>query len=490
MASINWRGESARILVSNGYRMKDGKRVKNTETMTWTPPEGMSQKRIYAEVLKVAFEFENKVKNGHYLDGEKITFAEFCERWFSDHAEGKLKPKTIQEYHALLDGRILPAIGHHTLAKLQPAILIKFVKALQEPGLNASIKYKAKPKIRETWKASGKKLAEVGISDQTLTSILNGRNVNQASAEKFSKALKKKVKDLFVPAEKPKDLSANTVNHYFRCISTILSTAVEWQVIEANPCDRVATPTIVQKKIKYLELDQSLALIETAKKLDDLQIQTAILIFLYTGLRLGELAGLQWNDFDLKNGVITAERAIQYIRKMSLIITDTKTDSSERFFSISDDLVDQLRKYRSFCLERQLKAGDRWQAKARKLHEEERQQLEAEGKKPLPKFKPVAWLFTNDKGLPLHPSTIYHWIKPYLVEHGYPDMTIHGLRHTNISLMLAQGVDLVTASHRAGHAKPSTTANIYAHFIKKPDKAAAEKINDIFKSAEQKSGNA
>ena len=58
-------------------------------------------------------------------------------------------------------------------------------------------------------------------------------------------------------------------------------------------------------------------------------------------------------------------------------------------------------------------------------------------------------------------------------------MTVHGLRHTNISLMLAQGIDLITASRRAGYAKSSITADIYAYAMKKSDEAAADKLDAL-----------
>ncbi|MDR0468839.1 MAG: tyrosine-type recombinase/integrase, partial [Peptococcaceae bacterium] len=55
----------------------------------------------------------------------------------------------------------------------------------------------------------------------------------------------------------------------------------------------------------------------------------------------------------------------------------------------------------------------------------------------------------------------------------------HSLRHTNISLMIAAGVDLRTVSGRAGHASMTTTSNIYAHQIQSADARTAEKIGNI-----------
>jgi len=484
MAAIIKRGKSYRIVVSCGYDSKGNKLP--PETMTWKPGPGMTEKQIKKELAKIADDFEEKVKNGLYLAGEKITLAEFAEIWFENYAKQNLKPKTQQEYKALLNNRILPALGHHVLARINPALLVKFQTALQEPGQNMIVKYRAKPGINEIWKASDLKEAAVKIERHTFKSMLEGKNINLSTAEKFATAVQLPVTQLFEVASAPKKLSANSVQHHMRCISTILSTAVEWQMIVANPCERVKPPKIVRKKIKFLEIEEAKSLIEAATKLDDMRVKTAVLLFLYSGIRKGELAGLQWNsDVDLENSVITVNRTLQYIDKIGLVIGPPKTEEGEREITISSNLVDYLKSYKIWQIQERLKVGDQWQKGDREKWLSEGTEHDPHEPKD---WQPVDWMFTNWRGYPLHPSTIYHWIKDFLKENNHPLMTVHGLRHTNISLMLAEGVDLITASKRAGHAKPSTTADIYAHALKKPDRAAAEKLNTLLSSHKKKSG--
>ena len=66
-----------------------------------------------------------------------------------------------------------------------------------------------------------------------------------------------------------------------------------------------------------------------------------------------------------------------------------------------------------------------------------------------------------------------------------PHITVHGLRHTNASLMIANGTDIKTVSKRLGHANVTTTGNIYTHAIKSADELAADKLTDIFKKQKQ-----
>ena len=58
-------------------------------------------------------------------------------------------------------------------------------------------------------------------------------------------------------------------------------------------------------------------------------------------------------------------------------------------------------------------------------------------------------------------------------------ITLHSLRHTNASLMIANGTNVRTVSARLGHAQTSTTTNIYAHVIQSADAAASAAIGSI-----------
>ncbi len=179
----------------------------------------------------------------------------------------------------------------------------------------------------------------------------------------------------------------------------------------------------------------------------------AILIFLYTGIRKGELSALEWSDIDFDAKTITIQRNMQYIRKIGLVTNSTKTESGERIISMSQSLAEFLKSYKAWQAEQRLKVGKDWVDRNR--------------------------LFTRFNGDFIAPSTVYHWVKDFMVKNGFPDMHVHAMRHTNISLLLSQGVDLITASRRAGHSRASTTANIYAHALRRPDEAAAEKLESL-----------
>ena len=79
------------------------------------------------------------------------------------------------------------------------------------------------------------------------------------------------------------------------------------------------------------------------------------------------------------------------------------------------------------------------------------------------------------------PSTFTFRFKKILREGNLPDnLNVHSLRHTNASLLIAAHVPVTAVSGRLGHAKTSTTTDIYAGFIRSADAAASDALTDVF----------
>ena len=94
-------------------------------------------------------------------------------------------------------------------------------------------------------------------------------------------------------------------------------------------------------------------------------------------------------------------------------------------------------------------------------------------------------LLVNDEGKIIYPNLYRIWLKKILKKANLKDVTVHSLRHTNITLMLTSGVDLRTVSARAGHARTSTTTDIYSHFIRNSDERASKIIDNIFQEKDE-----
>ena len=252
MASIEKRGNSYRIVVSCGLDSA-GKQIK--KSMTWTPSPGMTAKQTEKELKRQEALFEEKCRTGQVLD-QQIRFSEFVEVWWERYAKQQLKEKTLAGYKGLLE-RILPAIGHIRLDRLQPQHLLEFYENLAEEGVKQGEKYhcnidlKALLRERKQTKVALAQVAGVGVT--VLNSITQGKNVSQESADRISSALQIPMEKLFAVINHRTKLSEKTILHHHRLISAILQVAVQWQVIPSNPCMRVKAPRVQRKEARYLE---------------------------------------------------------------------------------------------------------------------------------------------------------------------------------------------------------------------------------------------
>ena len=79
----------------------------------------------------------------------------------------------------------------------------------------------------------------------------------------------------------------------------------------------------------------------------------------------------------------------------------------------------------------------------------------------------------------MHPDTLSGWFRKFIARSGLPDISVHSLRHTNATLLIAGGTAVTTVAKRLGHANASTTTKIYAHAIRSADEAAAETLENL-----------
>ena len=257
----------------------------------------------------------------------------------------------------------------------------------------------------------------------------------------------------FEPINADAHLSGKTLLHHHRLISSILQTAVQWQVIIANPCDRVKAPRAESAKPKFLDEVGATQLLEFLDYEDDIQFVTAIKLSLYTGFRRGELCGLEWSDIDLEKNIIHICRSSLYLPDRGIYTDETKNETSTRTIKVPLTVIATLNDYKTWQTEYRTSVGDQWIEHDR--------------------------LFTSWNGLPIHPDTLTGKFKKFIKKYNLPPINIHSLRHTNATLQIAGGVNLVTVAKRLGHANAATTTKIYAHAIRSADAAASEVLENI-----------
>lgn len=78
-----------------------------------------------------------------------------------------------------------------------------------------------------------------------------------------------------------------------------------------------------------------------------------------------------------------------------------------------------------------------------------------------------------------------HWWSDWRDKNGFGGLKFHELRHTQATMLLANGVDAKTVQTRLGHANPSITLSWYAHAIPEKDREAAEMVGALFSEQQQ-----
>lgn len=449
MATIKKRGNSYLIRCYDGYD-QNGKQIERT--MTWKIPEGMTERKAEKEAAHQAALFEERVRTGQTAE-KKIKFADFANKWFTDYAEVQCRPKTVARYRGLME-RINPAIGHIYLDRLRPTHLTAFYKELGQvrkvPNYTISIDLKAFLKAQKITQT--KLAADAQICTGTVKSIITGNSASEETAKKIADALGTDMNKLFQPSGDPQPLSGQTILHYHRLISVILQTAVEWQYIPANPAERVKAPKAGNQEAEYLDDKQAIQLLELLAD-QPIHYRTAVEVLLFTGMRRGELMGLEWQDIDFDNQTITIQRSLQYLPDVGVFKDETKTKSSHRVIKVPTTAIMSLRNYQREQRKLFFKLGQPWSESGQ--------------------------VFLNQYGFPMHPDTLTSWFGDFIKTTDLPQIHIHSLRHTNATLQIANGVSVTTVAGNLGHSNANTTTKVYAHAIQSAAAASAQMMDNL-----------
>ena len=391
--SIEKRGKNSyRLSCLAGYNLQ-GKPIKKTKTVHGT------KKEAEIELAK----FVADVQNGMVIEGKSLKFSEFTEIWKRDYGSKELAPSTYKRYCRMLETRLLPYFGHFYVNKIKPTDIMQFYDLLS----------------------------------------------------KDTQLVRKKDND---GNKTLKPLSGKTILEHHRLLRAMLHKAVYWQVIVSNPAERVQPPKAKKPKRKYYDDDQCKILLENLEQLDEEQIKykTAIILTVFTGVRLGELMGLEWNDIDFRNGIVSINRSSQYLADTGVFTKVPKTESSIREIAIPDFVISLIEEYKLWYEEQKSLYGELWINSNR--------------------------LFVQADGKPMHPSTISKWFVKFIGQIGLPVINFHGLRHTNATLLIAQNIDVAVVAARLGHAQITTTFNFYVHPIIAHNKKAGFALENLLLS--------
>jgi integrase len=168
---------------------------------------------------------------------------------------------------------------------------------------------------------------------------------------------------------------------------------------------------------------------------------------LRTGMRRGELMGLKWEDIDLAGGFLNIRRSLSWAGG-TFRFYDPKSFASRRKIVLPKECIESLKRNKARQDFERREAGHQWT------------ELEL--------------VFTKRNGKPLDQVWLHHNQKGICEMAGVRYIRFHGLRHTCATLLLEQGVELITIQKLLGHSHIHTTADIYSHIRLRTNRSSIE----------------
>ena len=313
----------------------------------------------------------------------EMKFGAWMDYWFNTYSKGKLNEYTQQTYWYRIYMQIIPKIGDTPLNQVTTGTLEKFYSELKKRG-----------NLDDT---DGEK----GLADST------GRSIHA------------------------------------HCLAA-LEKAKNDGLIRQNPADFCRLPPKKNPEVAVLTPAEMQRLLIQAQEDGFYEM---FLLDISTGLRRGELLGLQWDDIDFKKCELRVNKQVRYDKKV-LKITEPKTKAANRTIVLPKELIEVLKEYK--------------------------QRVKSK------------WLFPSpvkSEDVPRDPTACRKSLDKILVRAGCKHVPFHALRHTFATQSLRYGMDIKTLASVIGHESVETTLNVYSHVTDEGMRTAAKTIDRALSSA-------
>jgi len=341
---------------------------------------------------RAAVDFEAEINRGNIAPSTGLRVAEFAQLWLDDHVRVNLVPKTQVAYKQHLNDHILPFIGAVKLKDLKPVHISRLYASLQ--GLEQG-------------------------------------------------------------GHRKGHLSAKTLSNIAGVLNRMLNDAVRWGYIPFNPAGRVERPRKLQKEAVCYDDRDIEALLTALSDLPPAESKYRVIVYiaLFTGMRLGEIMGLEWSDVDLVRSRVSVRRISQYVTGQGVITKAPKTKKSTRTITIPVILTTVLKQYQNEWMARRNQLDDLWRGTER--------------------------LFATDEGEAMHPLTPSKWWARFVTRAQLPPMNFHGLRHSSATYLFQNGANIEAVSARLGHRDATTFLKVYSHLFRSSDEEASAVFDNI-----------
>ncbi|MCA0754932.1 site-specific integrase [Paenibacillus sp. N4] len=333
--------------------------------------------RTRTEAKKERDALSADLNRGQYIDPTKVTYGEYFADWLA--GRDNIEASTREMYQSYFNKHISKHLGSIQLSKLSALDIKKFITHLRTKGINDEPGF------------------EKGLGDESVKRIYSVVDASLNSAESF-------------------------------------------ELITRNPTAKIpkGEKPKVEKKERQIWDNDSVKLVLASSK-GTTRFWIAYFLAIMTGMRQGEILGLQWADVDFEKATIRVRRSL---RKNKTEFKSVKNASSVRVISISPLTVGFLKEHRDI--------------------------IEMEKKKLGRLYQDNDLVVCSSKGTPAYASKVlekwYDICDKYKPAHE-PRITYHDLRHQSASIMLNEREDIRVVSKRLGHSTVAQTLNTYSHLL-------------------------
>ena len=281
---------------------------------------------------------------------------------------------------------------------------------------------------------------------------LGSRKLTELRPEHFRQLYAELRKEISPATKNP--LSEATVEGVHACLCGIPSDAMEGGFLDHNPAWRTYRYSGKRKERVIADVETTQKLIAALEN-ESIKYETYFKLLIATGMRRGECCGLKWCDINYGERSIHIRRNVVKLTGEEIIVKEPKTRAGVRYVYFSAELESLLKEYREYCKHE----ADAYEGY--KLSDDD-------------------FIFRRlDSQLPMTPSTFTWRFKLILRKNNLPEkLNVHSLRHTNASLMIANGADVATVAALLGHSQVSTTLDIYTHAFDKNKREASRQLHE------------
>lgn len=407
MANMRKRGENSWTFTVDIGVNANGSKIREFKTIKVTDPTLLrAPKRLQDYLDTELAHFKVQALSGSYRKPGKLKLSEFLNDWESSFVNVHLEEKTKDNYKFHSKTRITPYFGHMTMDQIKTIHILKFLETLRGPNAR-----------------------------------LDGKG----------------------------PLKSATIVYNYRVLKSIFSKAVEWKVLVEDPMTGVKKPK--EDDIKEMEIydEKEIKQLFTALETESLQLRTYVTLAVTTGMRRGEIAGLEWNKVDTITGHLVISQSVPKLSDGLPVIKAPKNNKTRRI-ALSETVLSELRSLRAERESELAELLDKPVGSEDFFTLLQSTELWADGNH--------SFIFCHPDGKPYDPQTFTDWWIDFHRRHKLKPIRLHDLRHTSVSWMIYKKVHSEAIAKRVGHSNIKML-EIYGHIFESVDQAAASVFDDM-----------